>query len=160
MHNNNFSINKSKIKLPNNPNIKVFFSPKDNILKEIIIPKIQNAKKNIYVSAFYLTQYELVNELINAKKRGVDVLVLVDALSATNFKNRISLLRDNQIPTMVENWGGKNHEKTILIDNNILISGSCNFSKNGFNKNDENVLIIKNENLAKLYADYFLYLFY
>lgn len=135
-----------------------YFSPNGNVYQEAILPNIQNAKEKIYVSAFYLTDKNLIEELILAKKRGVEVLVILDATSANNFKDRLAKLRNNAIPAVVENWGGKNHEKTIVIDNEILILGSCNFSKSGFYKNDENILVIKDSKVASFYADYFLYL--
>ena len=101
----------------------------------------------------------MIFDLIQAKARNVEVLVILDAVGANNFKDRVNLLRRNNIPVIIENWGGKNHEKTILIDNEILVFGSCNFSKNGFLKNDENMVVVKNSAIAKFYSDYFLYLF-
>ena len=86
-------------------------------------------------------------------------MVLLDALGASNFKKRIVEMRNLSIPVKVENWGGKNHEKTILIDERILITGSSNFSANGLYKNDENVVVLENSDVAVLYRDYFLYLF-
>lgn len=138
--------------------LSAYFSPNGNVYQEAILPNIQNAKEKIYVSAFYLTDKNLIEELISAKKRGVEVLIILDATSANNFKDRLAKLRNNAIPTIVENWGGKNHEKTIVIDDKILILGSCNFSKSGFYKNDENILVIKDSKIASFYADYFLYL--
>lgn len=138
---------------------EIYFSPKDDVLHNGILPKIQKAQKKIYLSSFYLTDRELVDNLIKAKNRNVEVIVILDALSSMKFKDRIINLRNANIPVKVENWGGKNHEKTIMIDDEYLILGSCNFTKSGFYKNDENTLIIKNEDIAKFYADYFLNLF-
>lgn len=139
--------------------IKPYFLPQNDVFNEEILPEIQKAKQEIFVSIFYLTDKTLIEELIKAKNRGVKVLVLVDALSATNFKDRIMTLRKAKIPTKVENWGGKNHEKTIMIDSRVLFVGSANFSKSGFYKNDENVLKISSSKIAKFYRDYYLYLF-
>ena len=159
MYNAKFS--KKKMKFENNFSTKfeAYFSPQDDVLNKVIIPNIINAKSKIYVSAFYLTDSKLINELINAKKRGVEVLIIMDSVGASGFKNKITTLRENLIPTIVEDWGGKNQEKTIMIDENILILGSCNFSKSAFYKNDENIILIKDKNIASSYADYFLYLF-
>ena len=155
-----FSINKVANNLnQDNSDIKVYFSPQDRIYENVLANLIQNAKKNIYVSAFYLTERNMIFDLIQAKARNVEVLVILDAVGANNFKDRVNLLRRNNIPVIIENWGGKNHEKTILIDNEILVFGSCNFSKNGFLKNDENMVVVKNSAIAKFYSDYFLYLF-
>ncbi len=151
-------IKKEKINLKNST-IEAYFTPKDDILNEKLLPMIKNSKKEILVSIFYLTNKHLIEELIKAKQRGIRVVVLIDALGAYNFKERIDLLRKAEIPVKVENWGGKNHEKTMLIDNEYLIIGSSNFSKNAFSKNDENVLIIENKEIANYYRDYFIYLF-
>lgn len=159
MYKGNFSNKKTQNDVITNNNISAYFSPKNDIYNSLVLPQIKNAKKEIFISVFYLTDLNLINELIAAKKRGVEVLILMDALCANNFKARVAALREAKIPLIVENWGGKNHEKTIVIDSSILITGSCNFSKSGFYKNDENVLLIKNPQLASFYRDYYLYLF-
>ena len=159
MHAGYFSKKKEKKDVIFSSKIQAYFSPQDDILNNVVIPNLKNAKKKIYISAFYLTEQKLIQELINSKKRGVEVLVLMDAVGASNFKNKISLLRESLIPVIVEDWGGKNHEKTIMIDDEVLIIGSCNFSKSGFYKNDENMIVIKDKNLASFYTDYFLFLF-
>jgi len=163
MYNKNFSTYKTTQKNQpinfNNSSIQIFFQPKDDIYNNLISNEIKNAKKEIFISIFYLTDKNLIQELINAKKRGVNVLILIDSLGAMNFKERIKLLRNENIPVKVENWGGKNHEKTIMIDSKILIFGSCNFSKSGFYKNDENIVVINNNEIAQFYKKYFLDLF-
>jgi len=159
MYSGKFSNKKEVIPKQNLKNIKVYFSPKDKILEEEIIPSIRNAKNSIYISTFYLTEKNLIDELILAKKRGIEIYVILDATGAKNFSKFVFELRKNKIPTIIENWGGKNHEKTIMIDFQKIIIGSSNFSKNGFYKNDENIIILNNPQIAKFYADYFLYLF-
>lgn len=132
------------------------FSPQDKIISTNIIPLINKAEKYIYIPTFVLTHEELKNSLINAKKRGVKIKIIHDA---TNYKaSNIKALRENGILVKVENYAGKVHSKTMIIDDKYLIIGSMNFSKNGENKNDENVLIIENRILAKYYRDFFEYL--
>ena len=133
----------------------VYFSPKANVITSVILPEIKKAQKEILVSAFYLTHKGLIDELIGAKARGIDVKVIIDAVGSSNFKNRISLLRHNGVDVKVENWGGKNHEKNILIDSSTFITGSANFSQNAQVKNDENLLVIKDFELAKQYRAHF-----
>ena len=162
MYGGNFSTKKQKsekncINL-NKDKICAYFSPKD-ALNNVILDELTKAKKEIFVSIFYLTERNLIQELINAKKRGVEVLVLIDAVGASNFKERIQKLRQEKIPVIVENWGGKNHEKTIMVDGEVFITGSSNFSKNAFYKNDENILVMNNKEIAQVYRDYYLFLF-
>lgn len=143
----------------NDSKVTVYFLPKNDAYNNLILKEIKNAKSEIIVSAFYLTDKVIVQELISAKKRGVNVFILMDALGAINFKDKIFEMRKNLIPVIVENWGGKNHEKTMVIDKNDIIMGSANFTKSGFFKNDENILLIKNPKIAEFYRDYYFYLF-
>ena len=61
------------------------------------------------------------------------------------------------IPVKVENYAGKMHAKTMIIDDEYLVIGSANFSNSGENKNDENMLIINNKILTQFYKKYFEY---
>ena len=137
--------------------IQVLFSPYDKI-SEKIIPLINSAKEYIYVPAFLITHNGITNALIDAKKRNVDVKIIIDANSVSTRNTKYALLRQNKIPLKTENYAGKLHSKTILIDDKYIITGSMNFSNSGENKNDENLLIINCPRLTKLYKTYFLYL--
>lgn len=137
--------------------ITPLFSPKDKIITNNLIPIINNAKTYIYIPAFLVTHNTMTDNLISAKKRGIDVKIIIDATSTKNYKN-IKKLRDSGVQLKVENYAGKMHSKTMIIDDKYLIAGSMNFSYSGENKNDENVLIIENPKLAKYYRGYFEYL--
>lgn len=134
------------------------FSPKDKIITNNIIPLINSAQKYIYIPAFTITHDEFTNSLINAKKRGVDVKIIVDATNVYSKKSKIKALRASNIPLKVENYAGKVHSKSIIIDDKFIIAGSMNFTNSGENKNDENVLIIEDISLAKYYKGFFEYL--
>ena len=134
------------------------FSPKDKIITNNVLPLIQNAKKYVYIPTFIITHEELANELINAKKRGVDVKLIIDATNVYSRKSKIKELRNAGVPVKVENYAGKMHSKSIIIDDEYIIAGSMNFTNSGENKNDENVLIIENKTLARYYKGFFEYL--
>jgi len=140
--------------------VDIYFSPAGKPLEKGILPLLSKAKKEIYVSIFYLTNKEIINELIAAKARGAEVLVIYDAVGASNMKEQVKILRNSGVKLKVENWGGKNHEKNMVIDRKIFITGSANFSNSGMKKNDENILIFKNPEIARFYREYFLKLYY
>ena len=136
--------------------ISIFFSPKSNTYKNGIKELIEGAKEYIYIPIFYLTHKSLSHQLIEAKKRGVDVRVILDATAARNRYSMHKYLRKQGIPIKVENFGGKMHVKSIIIDDKYFVTGSMNLTEAGNSKNDENTLIIKNVELAKEYKRYFL----
>ena len=152
--------NKSNIKLPNNNVVSVYFSPKDKTISNALIPLINGACDYIYVPIFFLTDKNITNALIAAKKRGVEVKILLDAVAAENTYSKHKELRLAGIAVKVENWAGKMHQKSMIIDDKTVVIGSMNFSKNGENSNDENCIIVQNApKLAKKYKQHFLMLY-
>lgn len=157
-----FHKNKSKIQHKNyiigDSKVTALFSPQDLITTNSLIPLIQNSKNYIYIPAFLITHNTLIDSLISAKKRGVNIKIITDATYSSSNNKRIKRLRENGILLKVENYAGKMHSKTLIIDDKYLVIGSMNFSYAGEVKNDENVLIIENRRLAKYYKGYFDYI--
>ncbi|MDC1447660.1 phospholipase D-like domain-containing protein [Candidatus Thioglobus sp.] len=135
--------------------IELFFSPQGFAMYRGVIPLIQEAQESIDISMFFLTHKNVSKELVAANNRGVNVRVIIDATSATNGYSKHNYLRDNGIPVKVENWGGKMHMKSAIIDNKHLIVGSMNWTSAGESKNDENTLIIRNAADAISYQEFF-----
>ncbi|MDD2384590.1 MAG: phospholipase D-like domain-containing protein [Sulfurospirillaceae bacterium] len=136
--------------------ITLSFSPKSSTYENCIEPLIRGAKKYIYIPIFYLTHKRLSEELIDAHKRGVEIKVILDASAAKNKYSTHHILRDVGIEVKVENFGGKMHAKSMIIDDRFIISGSMNFTKAGESKNDENTVIIENTSLTKQYKEHFI----
>ena len=97
----------------------------------------------------------ILEELVKAKNRGVDVKVIVDASFAKDFSKYIKLMREYDIPVKVENWAGKMHCKLAVIDDNITLTGSLNWTNSAVNFNDENFLKIQNPRIAQETIKYF-----
>ncbi len=152
--------NSKQVILNDGTSLDIYFSPMGNPLYEGILPLIKRAKQEIFISIFYLTNKEIIEALIEAKNRGVDVKIIYDAVGANAMKERVKRLRASGVFLKVENWGGKEKKKNMVIDGKIFITGSANFSNSGMKKNDENVLIFKNPEIAGFYREYFLKLYH
>ncbi len=162
MLNGKFHTNKVKHNTPRNfkidsSEVEIYFSPTDKTSIRII-ELIKNAKTYVYMPTFLITHTDISNELIKAKERGVDVRIIIDANSINTRNTKHPKLRENGILVKTENYAGKLHSKLIIIDDTYIISGSMNFSNSGENKNDENLVIIKNSKIAKAHKNFFLYL--
>lgn len=156
-HGSKIKLQSKTIKL-SDAKITPLFSPKDKVITNNVIPLINSAKHYIYIPAFIITHDELANAVIRAHKRNVRVKIIVDATNSFHVRSKVKTLRQAGIPVKIENYAGKMHSKTIIIDDKYLIAGSMNFSKSGENKNDENCLIIESERFARYYREFFEYL--
>jgi phosphatidylserine/phosphatidylglycerophosphate/cardiolipin synthase-like enzyme len=65
--------------------------------------------------------------------------------------------RRQRVPTYIDAEHTIAHNKIILIDRSIVITGSFNFTKAAEEKNAENLLIIRSKELTKLYLDNWLH---
>ena len=139
-------------------NFRIYFSPQDKTIESAIIPLIDNAEKYIYIPIFVITHKNMCKSLIEAQKRGVDVRIILDATSIRARNSTHNYLRNNGIKLKTENYAGKMHSKSIIIDDKYVVTGSMNFSNSGENKNDENTVIIENPRLAEFYKGYFEFL--
>lgn len=162
MYNGKFHKKKHKIKDKNETlsgtDFSVYFSPKDKVITTQIIPLIDNAQKYIYIPAFLMTHKALTQSLINASDRGVAVKLILDATNTHSSASKLKLLRQHNIQVKTENLAGKLHSKSIIIDDLYTVIGSMNFSSSGESENDENIIIIKNKNIALFYKTFFQYL--
>lgn len=139
-------------------NIEVYFSPQDNVITDKVLGYVNNAKKYIYMPVFVITHKPLESALLKAKERGVDVKLIVDATNVYATKSSVQALRAAGVQVKVENYAGKLHSKSMIIDDEFILAGSMNFSRSGESRNDENMLIIQNPRLAVFYRDFFKYL--
>jgi phospholipase D len=117
----------------------------------LIVDQINSAKKSIYVRAFSFTAKPIIHALIEAKNRGVSVLVLMDESQAKSKYSAIHILRGHGIETKVERAKGLAHNKVIVVDGMVVITGSYNFSNAAETRNSENVLFLFCPNIANDY---------
>jgi len=155
-HRDKAKLKKAEIKtIINGQEVEVFFSPQGYAMYRGVIPALRSAKESIDVAIFFLTHKNVSRELVAASNRGVKVRVILDATGANNEYSKHNYLRDNGIEVKVENWGGKMHMKSAIIDKKHIILGSMNWTGAGESKNDENTLIIHNAKDAPIYHSFF-----
>ena len=140
----------------NDSNISVYFSPQDKVLTNAIIPIIKEAKSKIYISMFYLTNYWITDALIETNNRGVEIKIIVDETLKKEPKSQIDELEKAGINIKTENWRGKMHQKSMVVDDFITVVASTNWTGASEYSNDENMLVIKNKTIANIQEKEFL----
>jgi phosphatidylserine/phosphatidylglycerophosphate/cardiolipin synthase-like enzyme len=95
--------------------------------------------------------------LIDAKRRGVDVRIIVDSggNQTAASKAALNLVVNAGIPTRTINVYPIHHDKYMVIDESSIQTGSMNYTKGGETRNSENTLAVRAcPRLARLYLDH------
>lgn len=143
--------------LPAQGTLETAFTPGDDI-EGLLTDAVDKARRQVLVQAYILTSKPLTKSLIAARKRGVDVRVLVDAGQLNKLGHeRIAAMLAAGVTVREETRYKSAHNKVIVIDaagaDATVITGSYNFTWSAQNKNAENILIArKNPPLAAKYV--------
>ena len=130
----------------------VCFSPYGGCTR-IIVEQIDNAKSEILIQAYSFTSAPIAKALVNAHKRGVHVEIILDKSNRSKKYSAGDLTAHMGVATYIDSKHAIAHSKIIIIDKETVITGSFNFTKAAEEKNAENLLIIKSQELAKTYID-------
>lgn len=144
---------------------KAYFAPIDN-LTVLLIDRIVDEKKSIYGAMYMLTDKKIAQALIDAKKRGVDVQLIVDQISMCSC-GKGKILQEAGVPVFVHRTQDFNpysmplmHHKFFVFGCNqdkqpLLWTGSWNCTVRGTQHNDENVIILDDLRVVEQYLDMF-----
>ncbi|MCW5874976.1 MAG: hypothetical protein KIS88_10065 [Anaerolineales bacterium] len=134
--------------------IHTYFSPDDGVM-DALVDVIDSAEESIYFLAFSFTLDELGDALVRAQQRGVEVRGIVDDDQINNQGNEYPYLLQNGVQVYLDEPDSNLHDKVLIIDRMIVVTGSYNFSSNAEFRNDENTLILFDEQLAGIYFQHF-----
>lgn len=134
--------------------IEPYFCPEDSCATNLV-SKINSANKSVYISIYSFTLKEITDSLIAAKQRGVEVKVIFDYDQSKSEYSVDEVLSDAGIEVRRRDGSGYMHNKFCVIDENIVATGSFNYSNNADTKNDENLVIIYSAELAAKFLNEF-----
>lgn len=135
--------------------IQVIFTSEDSALENVIIPLVQGAESSVYFMAFSFTDFPLADAMIQRRLRDLDVAGVFEAFGSTSESAEMRTLFCGDVPVRQDGNGGFLHHKVIIVDERYVVTGSLNFSTRAETANDENVIIIDNPDIARLYVEEF-----
>jgi phosphatidylserine/phosphatidylglycerophosphate/cardiolipin synthase-like enzyme len=134
--------------------VLVLFGPEDDV-GDKLTALLNEAQHSIRFMAFSFTYDDMGDAILRRAKANVDVQGIFEARgSETEFSELPKLfcaglnMRQDGNPRIL-------HHKTIVIDEQIVITGSYNFSNNANRSNDENLVIMTSRDLATHYLQEF-----
>jgi len=132
--------------------VQACFSPAGKC-SALIIREIQQAKKELLVAVYAFTSDELAAAVVQAKKRGLAVQVVIDReFDAGNERSKGRFLEAQKVPVRriaaiksnppVKD-AGLMHQKFAILDRSAVLTGSYNWTHAADRLNDENLLFFR-----------------
>ena len=150
----------------NNGFVEVWFSPgfKNNSVKQRMLDLIETAQENIDILIWRITDGDIIKKLIEKAQEGVQIRIITDDYyiwsNNSAFKNLARDLKNNPTGDNIDivsdlyrtlnfhniNYSKKYfnpylHQHALIVDNHVVLSGTNNWSYNGFFRNDESIIV-------------------
>lgn len=128
--------------------------------KKLIMEEIRKAKFSIWIAVAWFTLDEIYDLLVEKKKEGVNVRIIVsddsnNQIKKDKYKNDLNIL-------LYPKFGSYNtnmmHHKFCIIDSHTVLDGSFNWSKNA-EYNKENIKILNGQKTVSDFGKEFLELY-
>ena len=117
---------------------------------------IGTAQEELLVCVFTITNNILRDAVYNAWRRGCEVRVISDDECAKQQGSDVEALQQLGCDVVVDDDPGAHmHNKYVIIDGKILITGSFNWTVSAVKSNNENLVVLDDQALVEMYESDF-----
>jgi phosphatidylserine/phosphatidylglycerophosphate/cardiolipin synthase-like enzyme len=147
------TVDDQKLTISGTP-VQILFAAEDEAV-EHILPIIKGTEKSIRIMAFSFTHDALGATILDRSLDDLDVMGIFETRGSETQYSELSVLFCAGVPVRQDGNPRTFHHKVIVVDGETVITGSLNFSNNADDSNDENVVIVKNRDIAARYLEEF-----
>lgn len=145
--------------------IEVGFTPGGSA-EALVLKTLNSARQSIRLIGYSFTSPEVVQALVDAKRRGVDVAVAVDFKSnleedrTGRGRAALGALVNAGIPTRVVSAFPITHDKYFIVDGKTVETGSFNYTRSAARRNAENAVVLTGDlELVRAYLKNWQYVY-
>jgi hypothetical protein len=126
--------------------VEVHYAPVEN-LEHVDAALLQSARSKIDLTAFSLTDWPVIDALVDAHRRGVVVRVVLDP----SERHALDRLTEVSAGIRMKPPGPYMHLKSYSIDGVLLRSGSANLTASGLKQQDNDIIVIREPAAARAF---------
>jgi phosphatidylserine/phosphatidylglycerophosphate/cardiolipin synthase-like enzyme len=131
--------------------VEALFAPEDRVAHRVM-ELIAGARTAIHVLAFSFTSGDIAGAMLERYRDGVLLSGVLEKNQAhSNTGGQFGALESSGADVRLDANPRNMHHKVILIDGEIVIAGSYNFTASAEEKNDEDLLIFRDRSLAEAF---------
>ncbi|MCP4809659.1 MAG: hypothetical protein GY913_28325 [Proteobacteria bacterium] len=142
-----------------------YFSPQHDPIDHLV-DEVDAAERSVRFMIFSFTHPDLTAALLRAQERGVEIYGIYDESQGRGRYSTDETIAGAGIPSWIDGnhnstgfSGGKMHHKAMVIDSELptgrVVMGSFNWSKSATDYNDENLLVLRDGGIVRLFEDEF-----
>jgi phosphatidylserine/phosphatidylglycerophosphate/cardiolipin synthase-like enzyme len=129
--------------------VDTLFSPDDGVLNHLAVV-LSGAEESIYFLTFSFTSNDLGAIVREKNESGLTVRGVMDEEQiSSNQGTEYDPFKQAGLDVRIDGIDGQMHHKVFIIDEEIVVLGSYNFSQSAETRNDENLVVIYNAAIAK-----------
>lgn len=138
-----------------NATIEICFRPGLLSCVDKIASALGNAKRSVLLMAYAFTSAPVAKAIAEAKKRKITVRAVLDKSNRSDKYSASDFLLNADVPVRIDGGVAISHNKVIVIDGDLVITGSYNFTRAAEERNAENVVFIRDRCTARQYEQNF-----
>jgi len=137
--------------------------------EDVVVESIEAAKKSVDISMFTFSSPRIAKAILAAHKRGLKVRLLFDESQSNAsfqepfvhwFAQQGIAVKTLAGPNPNGPWyAEKNHNKFMVLDGKLVLTGSFNYTTSAVHTNYENLFLMNQRTDAKAYREYFADMF-
>ncbi|MEI2630526.1 phospholipase D family protein [Erwinia aphidicola] len=126
------------------PSIDAGFSPEGSA-QQLVLRTLDDARESIRLMGYSFTSPDVVKSLVAARRRGVDVRVVVDDRGNRSraSQSAMNVVVNAGIPLRTNGQYKIMHDKVIITDGQNVQLGSYNYTRSAAESNSENALVVR-----------------
>jgi phosphatidylserine/phosphatidylglycerophosphate/cardiolipin synthase-like enzyme len=140
------------VTLSNGTQVENYFSTHDHPASHVI-DTLKLAKKSIHFLAFSFTHAGITDAMLERHAAGAELAGVFEKSQTAAGHSSYFKMHDSKLPVYLDANPRNMHHKVIIIDGEIVIFGSFNFSDSADKSNDENLLIVYNRAVAAKFEE-------
>lgn len=129
--------------------INEFDEERNEKVLDYLLGEVEKSEKYIYMSLYDIDNNEFYNQILKKADEGIDIKIVTEENNKNYYSEKLD--RNEKIDLIYDDNYRLMHNKFIIIDGYLLITGSTNISENGLNYNNNNLVFVYNNEITENY---------
>ncbi len=131
-----------------------YFSPGETC-RNAIIQQLDEAKKQLKICVFTISDDAITESILRAHKRGVGIMIITDNDKSLDVGSDIEQISRAGVTVKMDRTTDHMHHKFMIADERALLTGSYNWTRSAARVNHENIIVTKEEGMVNSFLTEF-----